>query len=182
MTFFTGPSLRYAQPEQASEAAQYSRPCINMSVLSKLPQKLSSPFALLGDEAKLAFRSQPSGISKLASTRVRFPFVASRESINKHAHTGSSHLAYSGERYLLGSGMSCRVVLHADQTADLAKCCSSIPFFSIRLRTFSRSYHLKIVSCEGFSRPPFWHCLDYVSKFAEHWSKLLRTSSPSSAS
>ncbi|KAH9985576.1 high-temperature-induced dauer-formation protein-domain-containing protein [Russula vinacea] len=40
-----------------------------MSVLSKLPQKLSSPFALLGDEAKLAFRSQPSGISKLASTR-----------------------------------------------------------------------------------------------------------------
>lgn len=42
-----------------------------MSVLSKLPQKLSSPFALLGDEAKLAFRSQPGGISKLASTRVR---------------------------------------------------------------------------------------------------------------
>ncbi|KAI0003245.1 high-temperature-induced dauer-formation protein-domain-containing protein [Russula compacta] len=40
-----------------------------MSVLSMLPQKLSSPFALLGDEAKLAFRSQPSGISKLASTR-----------------------------------------------------------------------------------------------------------------
>ncbi|KAI0303392.1 high-temperature-induced dauer-formation protein-domain-containing protein [Multifurca ochricompacta] len=40
-----------------------------MSVLSKLPQKLSSPFALLGDEAKLAFRSQPSGISKLASNR-----------------------------------------------------------------------------------------------------------------
>ncbi len=43
-----------------------------MSVLSKLPQKLSSPFALLGDEAKLAFRSQPSGIAKLASTRVRW--------------------------------------------------------------------------------------------------------------
>ena len=43
----------------------------HMSVLSKLPQKLSSPFALLGDEAKLAFRSQPSGIAKLASTRVR---------------------------------------------------------------------------------------------------------------
>ncbi|KAN0107122.1 High-temperature-induced dauer-formation domain containing protein [Russula decolorans] len=40
-----------------------------MSVLSKIPQKLSSPFSLLGDEAKLAFRSQPSGISKLASTR-----------------------------------------------------------------------------------------------------------------
>lgn len=40
-----------------------------MSVLSRLPQKLSSPFALLGDEAKLAFRSQPSGVAKLASTR-----------------------------------------------------------------------------------------------------------------
>ncbi|KAI0287914.1 high-temperature-induced dauer-formation protein-domain-containing protein [Russula brevipes] len=40
-----------------------------MSVLAKLPQKFSSPFALLGDEAKLAFRSQPGGISKLASIR-----------------------------------------------------------------------------------------------------------------
>ncbi|KAI0033263.1 high-temperature-induced dauer-formation protein-domain-containing protein [Vararia minispora EC-137] len=34
-----------------------------------IPQKLSAPFGLLGDEAKLAFRSQPEGIAKLASTR-----------------------------------------------------------------------------------------------------------------
>ncbi|KAI0262890.1 high-temperature-induced dauer-formation protein-domain-containing protein [Gloeopeniophorella convolvens] len=40
-----------------------------MSMLSMLPQKLSAPFGLLGDEAKLAFRSQSTGISKLASTR-----------------------------------------------------------------------------------------------------------------
>ncbi|KAI0318359.1 high-temperature-induced dauer-formation protein-domain-containing protein [Amylostereum chailletii] len=35
----------------------------------KIPQKLSAPFGLLGDEAKLGFRSQPTGIAKLASTR-----------------------------------------------------------------------------------------------------------------
>ncbi|KAF8497054.1 hypothetical protein F5888DRAFT_1889716 [Russula emetica] len=39
-----------------------------MSVLSKLPHKLPSPFAFLGDEAKIAFRSQPIGISKLTSS------------------------------------------------------------------------------------------------------------------
>jgi hypothetical protein len=37
-------------------------------MFSKFPQKL--PFNLLGDEAKLAFRSQPGGITKLATTRV----------------------------------------------------------------------------------------------------------------
>ncbi|KIP06021.1 hypothetical protein PHLGIDRAFT_30681 [Phlebiopsis gigantea 11061_1 CR5-6] len=36
-------------------------------MFSKLPQKL--PFGLLGDEAKLAFRSQAGGITKLATTR-----------------------------------------------------------------------------------------------------------------
>ncbi|GJE86851.1 high-temperature-induced dauer-formation protein-domain-containing protein [Phanerochaete sordida] len=36
-------------------------------MFSKLPQKI--PFNLLGDEAKLAFRSQPGGIAKLAATR-----------------------------------------------------------------------------------------------------------------
>ncbi|TFK55288.1 hypothetical protein OE88DRAFT_1675005 [Heliocybe sulcata] len=35
----------------------------------KLPSNLSAPFGLLGDEAKLSFRSQPGGIAKLASTR-----------------------------------------------------------------------------------------------------------------
>ena len=38
------------------------------AMFSRLPQKL--PFNLLGDEAKLAFRSQPGGIAKLATTRV----------------------------------------------------------------------------------------------------------------
>ncbi|KAI0050002.1 hypothetical protein FA95DRAFT_1537035 [Auriscalpium vulgare] len=38
-------------------------------MFSGFPQKLSAPFGLLGDEAKLAFRSQPGGIAKLASTR-----------------------------------------------------------------------------------------------------------------
>ncbi|KAI0078173.1 hypothetical protein K474DRAFT_1683933 [Panus rudis PR-1116 ss-1] len=35
----------------------------------RLPQKLSVPFNILGDEAKLAFRNQPGGIAKLTSTR-----------------------------------------------------------------------------------------------------------------
>jgi hypothetical protein len=37
-------------------------------MFSKIPQKLTAPFALLGDEAKLAFRSQPGGIHKLTNT------------------------------------------------------------------------------------------------------------------
>ncbi len=37
-------------------------------MFAKLPQKL--PFNLLGDEAKLAFRSQQGGIARLAATRV----------------------------------------------------------------------------------------------------------------
>jgi hypothetical protein len=40
-------------------------------MFSKIPQKLTAPFGLLGDEAKLSFRSQPTGILKLTSTRVR---------------------------------------------------------------------------------------------------------------
>ncbi|KAF8841173.1 hypothetical protein BDN67DRAFT_928885 [Paxillus ammoniavirescens] len=38
-------------------------------MFAKLPQKLTAPFGLLTDEAKLAFRSRPEGISKLISTR-----------------------------------------------------------------------------------------------------------------
>ncbi|OBZ75188.1 Hid-1 family protein P27G11.12 [Grifola frondosa] len=38
-------------------------------MFSKFPQKITVPFNLLGDEAKLAFRSQPGGIAKLAATR-----------------------------------------------------------------------------------------------------------------
>ena len=71
------PSLRFTQ---IKAAFTHYLSCSNMSVLSKLPQKLSSPFALLGDEAKLAFRSQPSGIAKLASTRVRlFRYINGRD-------------------------------------------------------------------------------------------------------
>ncbi|KAJ3548434.1 hypothetical protein NMY22_g1266 [Coprinellus aureogranulatus] len=38
-------------------------------MFSKFPQKLTAPFGLLGDEAKLAFPSQPGGISKLWTVR-----------------------------------------------------------------------------------------------------------------
>ncbi|KAF8631409.1 hypothetical protein AX17_005087 [Amanita inopinata Kibby_2008] len=38
-------------------------------MFSKLPQTFSSPFGLLGDEAKLAFPTQSGGIAKLASAR-----------------------------------------------------------------------------------------------------------------
>jgi len=44
------------------------------SMFAKIPQRLASPFALLGDEAKLAFRG-PGGISKLTSTRVCLRYV-----------------------------------------------------------------------------------------------------------
>ncbi|KAI9064204.1 hypothetical protein FKP32DRAFT_1757516 [Trametes sanguinea] len=40
-----------------------------LKMFSKLPQKIPDPFNLLGDQPKLAFRSQPGGIAKLASTR-----------------------------------------------------------------------------------------------------------------
>ncbi|KIJ69506.1 hypothetical protein HYDPIDRAFT_106142 [Hydnomerulius pinastri MD-312] len=38
-------------------------------MFAKLPQKLTAPFGLLTDEAKLAFRSRPEGISKLITIR-----------------------------------------------------------------------------------------------------------------
>jgi hypothetical protein len=42
-------------------------------MFSKIPARFSAPFGLLGDEAKLAFPSQPNGILKLAAVRVRIP-------------------------------------------------------------------------------------------------------------
>lgn len=42
-------------------------------MFANFPQKLTAPLGLLSDEAKLAFRSRPGGISKLISTRVRVP-------------------------------------------------------------------------------------------------------------
>ncbi|RDB24171.1 Protein HID1 [Hypsizygus marmoreus] len=38
-------------------------------MFAKIPQRFTAPFGLLGDEAKLAFPSQPGGIAKLATTR-----------------------------------------------------------------------------------------------------------------
>ncbi|KAG6861725.1 hypothetical protein C0995_012729 [Termitomyces sp. Mi166 len=38
-------------------------------MFAKLPQRFTAPFGILGDEAKLAFPSQPGGIAKLATTR-----------------------------------------------------------------------------------------------------------------
>ena len=46
-------------------------PCVHPTMFSGLPSKLSAPFGILGDEPKLAFRSQPGGIAKLASIRAR---------------------------------------------------------------------------------------------------------------
>ncbi|KAI0747903.1 high-temperature-induced dauer-formation protein-domain-containing protein [Daedaleopsis nitida] len=40
-----------------------------LRMFTKLPQKIPDPFNLLGDQPKLAFRSQPGGIAKLATTR-----------------------------------------------------------------------------------------------------------------
>ena len=39
-------------------------------MFSKIPQKLRSPFGILGDDAKLQFRTQPGGIRNLAEIRV----------------------------------------------------------------------------------------------------------------
>ena len=46
-------------------------PCMYSTMFSRLPSKLSAPFGILGDEPKLAFRSKPGGIAKLASSRAR---------------------------------------------------------------------------------------------------------------
>ena len=46
------------------------------AMFSGFPQKI--PFNLLGDEAKLAFRSQPGGIAKLATTRVSAALARTR--------------------------------------------------------------------------------------------------------
>lgn len=42
-----------------------------LTMFSRLPSQLSAPFGILGDEPKLAFRSQPGGIAKLASSCAR---------------------------------------------------------------------------------------------------------------
>lgn len=39
-------------------------------MFSKIPKQLTSTFGILGDDAKLAFRSSATGVQKLANTRV----------------------------------------------------------------------------------------------------------------
>lgn len=48
-------------------------------MFAKFPQKLASPFGLLGNDAKLSFRTQPGGIRKLSECRVRL-YILSRVS------------------------------------------------------------------------------------------------------
>ena len=64
-------------------------------MFSRIPQKFSS---FLGDEAKLAFPTQPGGISKLATVRVRDPF---------NGPDGRAHVEYFRYRQLLGAGTNC---------------------------------------------------------------------------
>ena len=66
-------------------------------MFSKLPQKI--PFNLLGDEAKLSFRSQAGGITKLATTRVSETLVASSDSL---VMVRSYVVEYTRGRLILG--------------------------------------------------------------------------------
>lgn len=54
----------------AANSTKRHKPSQSCTMLASFPQKITVPFNLLGDEAKLAFRSQPTGIAKLATTRV----------------------------------------------------------------------------------------------------------------
>ena len=67
-------------------------------MFSSLPQKITVPFNLLGDEAKLAFRSKPTGIAKLATTRVRAVLR-----VLLRAQCSLFCLAYFRDRLVLGS-------------------------------------------------------------------------------
>jgi hypothetical protein len=59
-------------PTQGFDSAPraYCADDFHMTMFAKLPQTLAAPFGLLTDEAKLAFRSRPQGISKLYTMRV----------------------------------------------------------------------------------------------------------------
>jgi hypothetical protein len=68
-------------------------------MFASIPQRLTAPFGLLGDDAKLAFRSQPGGIAKLITTRVCIRPC-------HQALVVIIFLGYPRERCLLGSGES----------------------------------------------------------------------------
>ena len=64
-----GGSHARSRPTPVTLTADIS--CVRPTMFSRLPSKLSAPFGILGDEPKLAFRNQPGGIAKLASSRAR---------------------------------------------------------------------------------------------------------------
>jgi hypothetical protein len=43
----------------------------SMFTIPRLPAKFQSPFGILGDDAKLLFRTAPNGVLRLAAERVR---------------------------------------------------------------------------------------------------------------
>jgi hypothetical protein len=49
---------------------QQTKLIIRYPMLGNIPRRLTAPFGLLGDEAKLAFSTQPGGVAKLATVRV----------------------------------------------------------------------------------------------------------------
>ncbi len=82
-------------------------------MFSKIPTRFSAPFGLLGDEAKLAFPSQPDGLLKLANVRVWIIILH----ICKILISRLEHLAF---RFLLGAGeqgrnVSHRLIIHASR-------------------------------------------------------------------
>jgi hypothetical protein len=48
-----------------------------MFTIPRLPAKFQSPFGILGDDAKLLFRTAPNGVLRLAAERVRGRFQSS---------------------------------------------------------------------------------------------------------
>lgn len=69
-------------------------------MFSKIPHKFSAPFGLLGDEAKLAFPTQPGGILKLATVRVRI-LASQDQHILSHFRPRTEYFCV---RQLLGAG------------------------------------------------------------------------------
>ena len=78
-------------------------------MFSKIPQKFTAPFGLLGDEAKLAFPSHANGITKLATVRVcvdNYCYVSNLTLLIEHTGSrrllGTSNIIHilHGEHYL----------------------------------------------------------------------------------
>ena len=72
----------------------------HLRMFSKIPQKFSAPFGLLGDEAKLAFPSQANGIAKLFTVRVCVEFLCD---LNMSLNT-TPFSEYTSSGHILGAG------------------------------------------------------------------------------